>query len=189
MLSLASQGAAPYRTVLTHGFMVNADREQVSKSGYEKPRNLDFYVNKWGADVMRLWVASQDFRDQIMVSEERIRKVGETYRLIRNALRYQLSNLFDFDPDNDGVANEALTGLDRWILDQFAQLHTEVVRAYEAFEFHVVYQRVSQFVAVELSAVYHDIVKDRLYTDPAGSARRRSTQTALHRLVTGKRGT
>jgi isoleucyl-tRNA synthetase len=110
-------------------------------------------------------------------------KVGESYRMIRNTLRYQLSNLFDFDPARDSVADDQLTGLDRWILDEFAALEREVHEAYERCEFHTVYQKLTQFVAVQLSAVYHDIVKDRLYTDPARSARRRSTQTALCRIV------
>jgi isoleucyl-tRNA synthetase len=114
-----------------------------------------------------------------------VNKVGETYRAIRNALRYQLSNLYDFDPAKHSVPDEKLTGLDRWILGEFSRLEKEVMEAYDKFEFHVVYQKVSQFVAVELSAIYHDVIKDRLYTDPANSARRRSTQTALHRLVTG----
>lgn len=190
LLSLAGQGAAPYRTVLTHGFMVDADREKISKSkqgqgGYQKPQTAERYVKEYGADVLRLWVASQDFRNDIVVSEERLQKVGETYRVIRNALRYQLSNLYDFDPVRDAVPDDGLTGLDRWILGMFAELEAECARAYEACEFHVVYQRVAQFAAVQLSAVYHDVVKDRLYTDGAGSPRRRSTQTALHRLVTG----
>lgn len=190
LLSLASQGAAPYRTVLTHGFMVDADREKISKSrqsqgGYEKPQTAEAYVQKWGADIVRLWVASQDFRSDIVVSEERLAKVAEIYRVLRNALRYQLSNLYDFDPDRHRVPDEALTGLDRWILDLFGRLEREVQAAYERYEFHVVYQKVSQFVAVELSAVYHDIIKDRLYTDPADSPRRRSTQTALWRMVRG----
>ncbi len=188
LLSLAGNGAAPFKTVLTHGFMVDADREKISKSkqgGYEKPQTAEAYVKKYGADVVRLWVASQDFRNDIIVSEERINKVGETYRGIRNALRYQLSNLYDFDPVQHTVPEAQLTGLDRWILGEFAQLETEVTAAYEASEFHVVYQKLSQFVAVELSAIYHDVIKDRLYTDSAASPRRRSTQTALHRLVTG----
>ncbi|HUC86387.1 MAG TPA: isoleucine--tRNA ligase, partial [Candidatus Acidoferrales bacterium] len=188
LLSLAGNGAAPFRTVLTHGFMVDADREKISKSrqgAYEKPQTAEAYVKKWGADVLRLWVASQDFRSDIVVSEERVNKVGETYRAIRNALRYQLSNLYDFDPAKHSVADDRLTGLDRWILGEFSKLAGEVVAAYDQYEFHVVYQKISQFVAVELSAVYHDVIKDRLYTDPANSARRRSTQTALHRLVTG----
>lgn len=190
LLSLASQGAAPYRTVLTHGFMVDADREKISKSrqaqgGYERPQTAEAYVQTWGADVVRLWVASQDFRDDIVVSEERLAKVAETYRVLRNALRYQLSNLYDFDPARHAVPDEALTGLDRWALDVFGRLEAEVLSAYEQYEFHGVYQKVSQFVAVELSAVYHDILKDRLYTDPADSPRRRSSQTALWRMVQG----
>jgi isoleucyl-tRNA synthetase len=188
MLSLAGNGAAPYKTVLTHGFMVDADREKISKSkqgqgGYEKPQNSDTYVNKWGADIVRLWVASQDFRNDTIVSEERIRTVAETYRVLRNALRYQLSNLYDFDPAKHAVPDDKLSGLDRWILGEFSQLEQDVIAAYDRFEFHGVYQRVSQFVAVELSAIYHDVVKDRLYTDAAASLRRRSTQTALHRMV------
>ncbi|MEI7535277.1 MAG: isoleucine--tRNA ligase, partial [Verrucomicrobiae bacterium] len=188
LLSLAGNGAAPYKTVLTHGFMVDADREKISKSkqgAYEKPQTAEAYVKKYGADVVRLWVASQDFRNDIVVSEERINKVGETYRGIRNALRYQLSNLYDFDPAKHTVADDKLTGLDRWILGEFSKMEAEVISAYDKSEFHVVYQKLSQFVAVELSSIYHDVIKDRCYTDPANSLRRRSTQTALHRLVTG----
>jgi isoleucyl-tRNA synthetase len=190
LLSLAGNGAAPYRTVLTHGFMVDADREKISKSkqgqgGYEKPQTSEAYVKKWGVDVVRLWVASQDFRSDIVVSEERISKVSETYRGIRNALRYQLSNLYDFDPARHTVPDDQLTGLDRWVLGEFAKMEADVAAAYDRHEFHVVYQRLAQFIAVELSSIYHDVIKDRLYTDPADSARRRSTLTALHRLVTG----
>ncbi len=190
LLSLAGNGAAPFKTVLTHGFMVDADREKISKSkqgqgGYEKPQTAEAYVKKWGADIVRLWVASQDFRNDIVVSEERVNKVSETYRAIRNTLRYQLSNLYDFDPPKHSIPDDKLTGLDRWILGEFSKIEKEVVEAYDKFEFHVVYQKVSQFVAVELSAIYHDVIKDRLYTDPANSHRRRSTQTALHRLLTG----
>ena len=188
LLSLAGNGAAPFKTVLTHGFMVDADREKISKSkqgqgAYEKPQTSEVYVKKYGADIVRLWVSSQDFRNDIIVSEERIGTVGETYRVLRNALRYQLSNLYDFDPAKHAVTDEKLTGLDRWILSEFSRMEQEVIAAYDRYEFHVVYQKVSQFVAVELSAIYHDVVKDRLYTDAANSPRRRSTQTALHRMV------
>ncbi|HEY0455674.1 MAG TPA: class I tRNA ligase family protein, partial [Verrucomicrobiae bacterium] len=190
LLSLAGNGAPPFRTVLTHGFMVDKDREKISKSKqgqnvYEKPQTSEAYIKQWGADVVRLWVASQDFRNDIEVSEERIGKVSESYRGIRNALRYQLSNLYDFDPAKNAVKDEQLTGLDRWILAEFADLEAQVIEAFDAFRFHDVYQRITQFAAVQLSAIYHDVVKDRLYTDPANSPRRRSTQTALHRLVTG----
>ena len=188
LLSFAGNGTAPYQTVLTHGFMVDADREKISKSkqgSYEKPQTAEAYVKKHGADVLRLWVASQDFRSDIVVSEERIAKVSETYRMLRNTLRYQLSNLYDFNPAQHAVADAALTPLDRWILGRFANLEQQIQAAYAAYEFHSVYQKLSQFAAVELSSIYHDVVKDRLYTDPANSQRRRSTQTALHRVVSG----
>ena len=190
LLSLAGNGAAPFKTVLTHGFMVDADREKISKSKqgtnvYEKPQTAEAYVKKYGADVVRLWVASQDYRSDIVVSDERINKVSETYRGVRNSLRYQLSNLFDFDPAKHAVPVDKMTGLDRWILSEFSKLETEVIAAYDKYEFHVVYQKLSQFIAVELSSIYHDVVKDRLYTDAANSPRRRSTQTALHRMVIG----
>jgi isoleucyl-tRNA synthetase len=190
LLSLAANGAPPYRTVLTHGFMVDADREKISKSkqtqgGYDKPQTSEAYIRKYGADVVRLWVASQDFRNDIIVSEERLSKVSEMYRLLRNTLRYQLSNLYDFDPARHQIAEGDLTPLDRWMLDAFSRLEQQVRAAYDLHEFHVVYQKISQFAAVELSSVYHDLVKDRLYTDQAGSSRRRSTQTVLFRMIKG----
>lgn len=188
LLSLAANGAAPYRSVLTHGFMVDADREKISKSkqgqgGYEKPQTAEAYVGQWGADIVRLWVASQDYRNDIVVSEERIKKVSEAYRLLRNTLRFQLSNLFDFDSAADAVETTELTGIDRWALEQFAKLETDVKAAYEAHEFHLVYQRVTQFASVELSSIFHDVTKDRLYCDRPDSPRRRATQTVLHRMV------
>jgi isoleucyl-tRNA synthetase len=183
LLSLAGNGAAPFKSVLTHGFIVNDAGEKESKSRGAKSSTA--WVNDFGADVLRLWVASQDYRGDVVLSEGRVMKVAESYRALRNALRYQLSNLYDFNPEKHSVPDKKLTGLDRWILDQFEVLGNEVASAYDAYEFHVVYQKVSQFVAVELSAIYHDVVKDRLYTDAANSSRRRSTQTALHRIVTG----
>src|SRR5205085_5856872 len=160
-------------------------KSKQGQGGYEKPQTSEVYVKKYGADIVRLWVGSQDVRNDLIVSEERINKVGETYRVIRNALRYQLSNLYDFNPGQDSLPDEKLTGLDRWILGEFAKLEAQVMAAYDAYEFHVVYQKISQFAAVELSAIYHDVVKDRLYTDATSSVRRRSTQTAIHHLVSG----
>ena len=118
-------------------------------------------------------------------SDERINKVGETYRNLRNALRYQLSNLYDFDPASHSVPDEKLTVLDRWVLARFSALEQEAAGVYDRYEFHFVYQKISQFAAVELSAIYHDTVKDRLYTDSANSPRRRATQTVLHRMASG----
>src|SRR5258706_15798544 len=140
LLSLAGNGAAPYKTVLTHGFMVDADKEKISKSkqaqgGYEKPQTSEAYIKKWGADILRLWGACQDYRHDIVVSEERITKVGETYRVIRNALRYQLSNLYDFHPAKDSLRDQNLTGLDRWILAVFSKLEADAAAAYSNHEF------------------------------------------------------
>ena len=182
LLSLAGNGAAPFQTVLTHGFVVNDAGEKEAKSRGSKSATL--WVNDFGADVLRLWVASQDYRGDMVLSEARMLKVAETYRLLRNTLRYQLANLYDFDPARHAVPDAQLTPLDRWVLAEFARLEAEVARAYDRCEFHLVYQKLSQFAAVELSAVYHDVVKDRLYTDPAGAPRRRATQTALHRMAT-----
>ncbi len=181
LLALAGSGAAPFKTVLTHGFVVNDAGEKEAKSRGSKSATL--WVNDFGADVLRLWVASQDYRGDMVLSEARMLKVAEAYRLLRNTLRYQLSNLYDFDPAKHAVPDDQLTGLDRWILSEFARLEADVARAYDTCEFHLVYQKLSQFAAVELSSVYHDVVKDRLYTDPVNSPRRRSTQTALHRMV------
>src|SRR5437667_5344413 len=119
--------------------MVDADREKISKSkqgqvAYEKPQTADAYVKKWGADIVRLWVASQDYRNDIIVSEERIGKVAETYRGIRNALRYQLSNLYDFDPAKHTVPDDKLTGLDRWILGEFSDLEEDLKEAFNNYE-------------------------------------------------------
>jgi isoleucyl-tRNA synthetase len=188
LLSLGGNQAPPFKTVLTHGFMVDEDREKISKSkqgqgGYAKPQTAERYIREYGADVVRLWVASQDYRSDIIVSEERLKKVGETYRLLRNTFRYQLSNLHDFDPNQHAVVEADWSGLDRWIRAAFAELEKEVANAYEAFEFHLVYQKITQFAAVELSSVYHDLIKDRLYCDPANSTRRRSAQTTLYHLI------
>ena len=189
LLSLAGNGAAPYKSVLTHGFMVDADKEKISKSkqgqgGYQKPQTSEAYIKDYGADIVRLWVASQDFRNDIVVSADRIKKVGETYRGIRNAFRYQLSNLFDFDPKVNAVAEADMSPIDRWILFRLDELTSQVLEAFEKYEFHAVYQKLGQFAAVDLSAIFHDVVKDRLYTLGANHEKRRSTQTALFHLVT-----
>ncbi len=176
-------GAAPYRSVLTHGFIVDKARQKISKSStYQKPQTSDAYVAQHGADVIRLWIASQDFRDDIPVDDEILKHVGEAYRLFRNTLRYQLSNLFDFDPARDAVPVEQMDTLDRWALHQTAVLVRDCTAAYDAYEFHRVYQLCNQFCAVTLSATYHDILKDRLYTYGTRSPLRRSSQTALHQM-------
>jgi isoleucyl-tRNA synthetase len=169
--------------VLTHGFIVDEERKKISKSNtYEKPQTSDSYIAEYGADVMRLWISSQNFRDDIPISKEILSHVGETYRLLRNTLRFQLSNLFDFQPARDAVPPASMDPLDHWALHQTAELLRQCTAAYEAYEFHRVYQLCNQFCAVTLSATYHDILKDRLYTLRAAHSLRRSSQTALHHI-------
>jgi isoleucyl-tRNA synthetase len=179
--SIIAFGSAPYKAVLTHGFIVDEDKRKISKSSsYEKPQTSDAYVGEYGADVIRLWIASQDFRSDIPISKEILSHVGETYRLTRNTFRFQLANLFDFDPERNAIAPEQLDALDRWALHQAAELTRACAAAYDAYEFHRVYQLCNQFCAVTLSATYHDILKDRLYTLGTNHRLRRSSQTALH---------
>jgi len=182
---ISHQGQAPYRAVLTHGFIVDQERNKISKSStYEKPQTSDAYIGEYGADVVRLWIASQDFRDDIPISKEILSHVGETYRLFRNTFRYQLSNLFDFDPSRDAVPPEQLDTLDRWALSLAADLIRGCTAAYEQSEFHKVYQLCNQFCSVTLSATYHDVLKDRLYTLATHHPLRRSSQTVMHHIFT-----
>ena len=181
--SVIAYGAAPYRAVLTHGFIVDADRNKISKSSsYEKPQTSDAYIAAHGADVIRLWISSEDFRDDIPISKEILAHVGETYRLLRNTLRFLLANLFDFEPGRDAVPVAQMDTLDRWALHQAAVLINGCTAAYDACEFHRVYQLCNQFCSVTLSARYHDILKDRLYTLGTDAPLRRSSQTALHEI-------
>ena len=181
--SVIAFGAAPYKAVLTHGFIVDKNRQKISKSStYQKPQTADAYIAQHGADVIRLWIASQDFRDDIPVDEEILKNVGEAYRLFRNTLRFQLSTLFDFSAAQHAVPVEKMDMLDRWALHQTAALINACTAAYDAYEFHRVYQLCNQFCAVTLSATYHDILKDRLYTLAANHPLRRSSQTAIHHI-------
>ena len=180
---IAKDGQPPYRAVLTHGFIVDEDRNKISKSAtYQKPQTSDAYVGEYGADVIRLWISSQDFRDDIPISKEILSHVGETYRLLRNTFRFQLANLFDFEPGRDALPVEKLDVLDRWALHETAGLVRACTEAYEGYEFHRVYQLCNQFCSVTLSATYHDVLKDRLYTLATSDPLRRSSQTALHHI-------
>jgi isoleucyl-tRNA synthetase len=171
-------GQAPYKTVLTHGFIVGEDKKKISKSD-GKPQTADSYVNKFGADVVRLWIASEDFKSDIPVSEDILTHVAGTYRTIRNTLRFQLGNLYDFDGTKNAVEQSEMTAIDRWILQKLKQLIGQCTEAYEIYDFHRVYQLLNRFCSVELSAIYHDILKDRLYTYAPNWKERRSSQTAI----------
>jgi isoleucyl-tRNA synthetase len=181
--SVISRGSAPYKAVLTHGFIVGGDGKKISKSGeYEKPPTSDRYINDFGADVIRLWIASQDFTQDITLSDKILGNAGEAYRLFRNTFRYQLSTLFDFDIASHEVAVVAMHSLDRWALHQTAVLAQACTTAYDAYEFHRVYQLCNNFCSVTLSSIYHDILKDRLYTLAANDPLRRSSQTAIYHI-------
>ena len=180
MTSVALNDRAPYKTCVTHGFVVDVDGKKISKSStYNKPMDAMHFVNKYGADLVRLWVSSVNYTDDVPFSEEMFTRLGDTYRRIRNTLRILHGNLFDFESGKPGNA-QVSTLVDRWILDRLANVIEECREAYASFEFHKVYHTINQFCAVDLSSLYVDITKDRMYCDTSNSARRRSTQSAMH---------
>lgn len=178
--AMVSRGRPPYRQVLTHGFIVGQDGRKISKSD-GKPQTSDTFVERYGADVIRLWIASEDFRNDIPLSEEILKHIAETYRLLRNTFRFQISNLFDFQAESHAVPEDRLDPIDRWALARLREFCAAATRAYDQFEFHRVYQLANQFCAVTLSSQYHDILKDRLYTLEPGHPLRRSSQTVIAR--------
>jgi isoleucyl-tRNA synthetase len=181
MTSVAMHNEAPYKTVITHGFVVDKDGKKISKSSsYQKPMDAEHFVGKYGADVVRLWVSSVQFTDEVPFSEEAFTRLGEAYRLFRNTLRILLANLYDFDPAKDKAPREAWTVIDRWVMSRLQNVIATCREAYAGYEFRRVFQTLNQFCAVDLSALYVDITKDRMYCDGVDSLRRRSTQTVMH---------
>ena len=188
MTSVALNKCAPYRSVLTHGFVVDVDtKKKISKSAqgtpaaYQKPTDADHYVNKYGADLLRLWVSSVNFTDDVPFSEEIFTRLGDAYRRIRNTLRILLANLHDYDATQEMSAHD-LTFVDRWILARLQEVTATCRDAYDKLEFHRVYHTINQFCAVDLSSLYVDITKDRLYCDKGDAKRRRATQFAMHKV-------
>ena len=181
LIGLGTRGAAPYKTVLTHGFVVDGEGRKMSKS-LGNSLNPDAALKKYGAEVMRLWVAAADYRDDIRVSTQILDMLSEGYRKLRNTLRYCLSNLGGFEPGN-AVAIDALLPLDRWALGRLAAFERTVQDAYERYEFHVVYHAAIDLAATDLSATYFDVLKDRLYCEAIASHSRRSAQTVLWHIV------
>ncbi|MDR2778839.1 MAG: isoleucine--tRNA ligase [Puniceicoccales bacterium] len=175
---ISGETVAPFKNVLTHGFIVGEDKKKISKSD-GKPQTADDYVNKFGADVIRLWISSEDFRDDITISDDIISHVSATYRTFRNTLRFQIGNLFDFNFEKNHIEQEKMTLIDKWILQKTKNLVNMVTAAFDSYEMHRVYQLLNRFCSVELSATYHDILKDRLYTFAPNSYERRSSQTAI----------
>src|SRR5262252_3491453 len=209
MTSIALNNRAPYKTCVTHGFVVDLDGKKISKSGtYEKPTAADHFVGKYGADLLRLWASSIDYTTDVPFSEEIFTRLGDTYRRIRNTLRILIGNLYDFTPhpalspsrgelpndvthatrlfpgrgEDEGEGSSAFTLVDRWILERLDEVVATCRSAYENFEFHKVYHALNQFCAVDLSSLYIDITKDRMYCDAADSPRRRATQAVMHQI-------
>ena len=181
LTSVAMHGEAPYKQVLTHGFVVDAEGKKMSKSmgNVIAPQKV---MNSLGADVLRLWVAAADYRQEMTVSDEILKRVSDAYRRIRNTARFLLSNLDGFLPENALEPGQMLP-FDRWAVDRALQIKNEVGQAYDDYQFMQVYQKVNNYCALELSAVYLNVLKDRLYTTPRDSVARRSAQTAMYHIL------
>jgi isoleucyl-tRNA synthetase len=177
--SVAMRGSAPYKAVLTHGFTVDAQGMKMSKSrgNVVAPQKV---VNTLGADILRLWVAATDYRGEMSVSDEILKRTADAYRRIRNTARFLLANLAGFDPVAHLTDPDQMLALDRWVVERARQLQAEIITAYDAYEFHLIYQKVHNFCAVDLGSFYLDIIKDRQYTTQSDSLARRSAQTALY---------
>ncbi|MDA8098588.1 MAG: isoleucine--tRNA ligase [Nitrospiraceae bacterium] len=184
LASVGTTGTSPFRTVLTHGFTMDGQGKKMSKSSGNvvAPQEV---IDQYGAEVLRLWVSAADYRDDIRISKEILAHLAEAYRRIRNTCRYLLGNLSDFDPAKDRVPDDQLLEIDRWALLRLQKLVQRVEKAYDEFEFHTVFHSVHNFCAVDMSAFYLDILKDRLYTARAGSVARRSGQTAMADILSG----
>jgi isoleucyl-tRNA synthetase len=184
LTSVAIDGEAPFKEVITHAFVVDLEsRQKVSKSqqgSYSKPTDADHFVNKFGADIVRLWVSSVNYTDEVPFGEKMFDQLADTYRRIRNTLRILLANLYDFNPETDKLAPE--TTVDRWIISRLHQLIQQCRDAYREYEFHKVYHAVNQFCAVDLSSLYVDITKDRMYCDSPASRKRRATQSVMYEV-------
>src|SRR5438874_2080839 len=206
MTSIALNNRAPYKTCVTHGFVVDLDGKKISKSSaYEKPVDAGHFVNEHGADLVRLWASSIDYTADVPFSEEMFTRLGDTYRRIRNTLRILLRNLYDRPADGlssqakrsevegsrdeilkvtqqDSSTSLGMTLIDRWILERLNDVIADCRSGYEVFEFHKVYHALNQFCAVDLSSLYIDITKDRMYCDATDSFRRRATQAVMHEI-------
>jgi isoleucyl-tRNA synthetase len=182
LMSEALEARAPYKGVLTHGFTVDDKGRKMSKSlgNVIAPQKV---MQSLGADVLRLWVAATDYANEMSVSDEILKRMSDSYRRMRNTVRFLLGNLAGFDPATDAVPVGEMVALDRWALRRARQLHAEVTEAYRNYEFHLVYQKVHGFCVVELGGCYLDVLKDRLYTTPAKSHARRSAQTAMYHIA------
>ena len=182
LTSIAWRGKAPYKAVVTHGWVVDGQGRKMSKSlgNGILPQEI---VDKYGADILRLWVASSDYHADIRISPEILKQLSDAYRKIRNTARYMLGNLSDFNPDTDSVEVSEMLSIDKWALNRLDRLMVKVREGYESFEFHQAYHAIHNFCVVDMSNFYLDVIKDRLYTEKKDSAARRAAQTAMYIIL------
>ncbi|MBS3899433.1 MAG: isoleucine--tRNA ligase [Dethiobacter sp.] len=182
LTSVATRGRAPYKATLTHGWVVDGEGKKMSKSlgNVIAPEQI---IKQYGADILRLWVSSSDFKSDVRVSHDILKQLVEVYRKIRNTIRYLLGNCYDFNPETDKTPYSELDELDRYALHRLQLLVEKVSRAYAEFDLHVVFHTIHNFCVLEMSNFYLDVLKDRLYTSPPASLARRSAQTAMHEIL------
>ncbi len=182
LTAVGTRGNAPYKSVLTHGFVVDAEGKKMSKSlgNVIAPKQV---IDKYGAEILRLWVSASDYRDDVRISENILKQLSDAYRRIRNTCRFLLGNLSDFDPGRHMLPSDQMTALDRYALHGLQDLIARARKAYETYDFHIIYHSLHNYCTVDLSAFYLDILKDRLYTSPPESPARRSAQTALYKIA------
>ena len=182
LTAVGLRNQAPYKTVLTHGFVVDEEGKKMSKSvgNVVVPEEV---IKKYGAEILRLWVSASDYKDDIRISEKILKQLSDAYRRIRNTCRFLLGNLNDFDPEKDAVSYEQMPEIDRFALHRLQQLIQRTLKAYERYEFHIIYHSLFNYCTVDLSAFYLDILKDRLYTSPPNSLVRKSSQTVLYTIL------
>lgn len=182
LTSVATRGRAPFRTVLTHGYVVDGQGRKMSKS-LGNGIDPEEVIKEYGADILRLWVASSDYTNDIRISKDILKQLSEVYRKIRNTSRYILGNIYDFNPDTDSVAYEDLEEVDKWAMLKLDNLIKKVNEAYSTYEFHLMFHAIHNFCVVDMSNFYLDIIKDRLYTSEPASRGRRAAQTAMFEIL------
>ncbi|MCD6224705.1 MAG: isoleucine--tRNA ligase, partial [Deltaproteobacteria bacterium] len=182
LTAVGTRGKAPFKSVLTHGFVVDAKGKKMSKSlgNVIAPKKV---IDRYGAELLRLWVSASDYKDDIRISDNILAQLTDAYKKIRNTCRFMLGNLYDFDPGQDAVLYESMLELDRFALHNLQKLIEKTLEAYDSFELHTIYHALYNFCTLDMSALYLDILKDRLYTSPPGSIERRSAQTAMHLIL------
>ncbi len=184
LTAVAWRGAAPYKAVCTHGWVVDGEGKKQSKSlgNGILPEEI---IKEYGADILRLWVASSDYHADVRISKEILKQLSEQYRKIRNTARYILGNVYDFDPDTDSIAFADMVELDKWAIVKLNELTEKVKEAYNKFDFHVAFHAVHNFCTIDMSNFYLDVIKDRLYCEAATDTKRRSAQTAIYTVLSG----